>query len=76
MIEWFVGLSLIGKIWVIYPVLPALIFALAIYIETVAASKVDGAGGWFLFAAIMIGGYSFLLVLLLTGLIWLVQLLL
>lgn len=43
MVEWFVGFSLIGKIRVLYPVLPALLFALA-YVELVPARKVEGAG--------------------------------
>lgn len=74
MVDWFLGLSLIGKIWVVYPTLAVLLLGLATYTDLAGSAKVNGAGGWLMFGAIMITGYGLILMILLTGIIWLVQL--
>ncbi|GAA0584780.1 hypothetical protein [Caenispirillum bisanense] len=74
--EWFWGLAVISKLWIVYLMIGGSVAALAVAVEAGNARRPnkDGSGGWFLFGAIMILGYGFLLTLLLSAVIWLVQL--
>jgi len=64
MVDWFVALPLLGKLWLVYASLAASMLGLTAYIEFTRARHVDGAGGWMLFGAVMLSLWG----LLLTGL--------
>lgn len=64
MIDWFLPLSLLGKLWLTYASAALALIALAATIEFTRSRHVDGAGGWMLFGALALSFWG----LVLTGL--------
>ncbi len=54
MVDWFLALPLLGKLWLAYALLAASLLGLATYLEFARSPRVEGAGGWMLFGAIML----------------------
>lgn len=61
MFDWFTTLPLLGRLWLLYALVAVSLLASATYLEFSGRQRVDGAGGWMLFGAIMLSFWGLVL---------------
>lgn len=73
MIDGFLALSLLAQLWLVYAACAAALIGGAAALEFLPARRVDGAGGWMLFGALMLSFWGLLLTAIVSVVILLVR---
>lgn len=61
MIDGFLALSLLAQVWLVYAACAVALIGGAAALEFLPARRVDGAGGWMLFGALVLSFWGLLL---------------
>lgn len=73
MIGWFLALPLLAKLWLAYAAGATSLLGLATWLDLGRGRRVDGAGGWLIFAAMMLAFWGLVLTVLASLLIMLLR---